>query len=118
MRGFKDQFQDFDTYVGATSRSGQRLVIAVPVQHPEFILFSLDGSQAFAKGMAFGEFSAFSGQDVGNVELDVPKADLECLRQLLDFQDVDPAKEALTMLKPIYGLTDVPSALRENLHQV
>ena len=52
------------------------------------------------------------------VEFDVPNVDIECLRQLLVFKDFDPVKEALTMLKPIYGLKDAPRAWRNKLHQV
>ena len=118
VRGFKDKFQDLDTYAGTTSRSGQRLVNAVAAENPEFILFSFDVSQAFAKGLTFEELSALSGQDIRKVEFDVPKADIDCLRQLPDFKDFDPVKETLTMLKPIYGLKDAPRAWRKKLHQV
>ena len=104
VRGFKDRFQVFDIYAGATSRSGQRLVNAVAVGSPGFILSSFDVSQAFAKGMTFEELSALSGHDIRKVEFEVPKADIECFRQLPDFKDLDAVKEALTMLKPIYGL--------------
>ena len=50
VRGFKDKYQDFDIYAGATSHSGQSLVNAVAIENPEFILLRLDVSQAFAKG--------------------------------------------------------------------
>ena len=63
-RGFKGKFQDSDTYTGTTPRSGQRLVNVVVAEKPGFILFSFDVSQVFAKGMAFEELSALSGQDV------------------------------------------------------
>ena len=56
--------------------SGQRLVNAVAAEHPEFILFSFDVSQAVAKGKTFEEVCALSGQDVRKVEFDVPKANL------------------------------------------
>ena len=87
-------------------------------ENPEFILFSFDVWQAFAKGMVFEEFSAFSGQDIRKVEFDLPKVDIECLRQLFDFNDFDLVNEALTMLTPIYGLKDAPRAWRTKLHQV
>ena len=35
-------------------------------------------------GGAFETFSASSGQDIRNVEFDMLREDLECLRQLLD----------------------------------
>ena len=118
VRGFKDKFQDLDIYAGSIPRSGQRLVNAVAAENPEFILFSFDVSQAFAKGMTFEELSALSGQDIRKVEFDVPKADIECLRQMLDFKDFDPKYETLTMLKPIYGLKDAPRAWRKKFLQV
>lgn len=82
VRGFNDKLQDLDTYAGAISRSGQRFVNAVAVGNPDFILFSLDVGQAFAKSMTFEEFSALTSGDLREVQFDVPKADLECLRQL------------------------------------
>ena len=100
------------------SLGGQRCVNDVAAGNPEFILCSFDVSQAFAKGMTFEESSALSGQDVRKAELDVSKADIECVRQLLDFRDFDPVKESLTMLKPIYWLKDAPRAWRKKLHQV
>lgn len=103
VRGFKDQVQDLDTYAGTTGRSGQRLANAVTIGNLEFILFSFDVSQAFVKGMTFREFSALTGTEVREVEFHVPNADLGCLRQLPGFRDIDPAKEALTMLTPMYG---------------
>ena len=118
VRGFNDKFQDLDTYAAAASRSGQRLASVVAVDDPDPILFSLDVSQAFAKCMTFEELSVFSGQDIRNVEFDVPQADLERLRALLGFKDFDPVNETLAMLKPIYTLKDVPRAWREKLHQV
>ena len=58
VRGFNDKFQDFDTYVDVTSRSGQRSVNTAAAEKPEFILFSFNVRRTFAKGMAFEDFSA------------------------------------------------------------
>ena len=68
--------------------------------------------------MAFEEFSALAGQDVRKVEFDVPKADLECLRQVPDLKGFDPQKASLFMLKTTHGLKDAPRAWRKHLHQV
>ena len=68
--------------------------------------------------MAFDEFSALNRQDVRKVEFVVPNADVECLRQLLDFKDFDPVKNILTMLKSNYGLKGVLRARRMESHQV
>ena len=79
---------------------------------------SFDVSQAFAKGMAFEEFSEVSGQDIRTVEFDVPRANLECFKQLPDFGDFDPSEETFTMLKPVNGFKDAPRAWRDKLLQV
>lgn len=50
--------------------------------------------------------------------LDVPKAHLECLQKIEGFEDFNASTEALTMLKPIYGLKDVPRAWGKKFHQV
>ena len=48
----------------------------------------------------------------------MPKADLECLRTIKGFENFDPSKETLYMIKPIYGLKDAPRAWRKKFHQV
>ena len=118
VRGFKDKSQDLDTYVGTTTRSGQRLVNAVAAENEDFILFSFDVSQAFAKGLNFQELSKLTGTERRAVEFDVPRADFECLKSIKGFESFNPATEILTMLKPIYGLKDAPRAWRKKLHQV
>ena len=118
VRGFKDKCQDFDTYAGATSRAGQRIVNAVAAESEHFILFSFDVSQAFAKGLAFDTMSKLTGTECRAVQFDVPKADLDCLKQICVFEKFNPAIEILTMLKPIYGQKAFPRAWRKKLHQV
>ena len=81
-------------------------------------MFSFDVPQAFAKGMTFRERIEVSGQEIGQVELDVPKTDVECPKQLLDFKDSNPNSETVTMLKPKYGPKDAPRAWRKKLHEV
>ena len=118
VRGFKDTFQDFDTYAGTISRSGQRIVNAVAAGNEYFILSSCDVSQAFAKVLTFEELSRLTGIECRALQFDAPKADLECLKQIKRFENFNPHAEMLTMLKPIYGLKDVPRAWRKKLHQV
>ena len=48
----------------------------------------------------------------------MPKADIDCLRELFDLKGFDPVKETVAMLKPIYGRNDALRALRKTLHQV
>ena len=82
-----------------------------------FILFSFDVGQAFAKGLTFEELSKLTGIERRAVQFDVPKADLECLKQLTGFVNFNPHTESLTMLTPIYGLKGAPRVWRKKLHQ-
>lgn len=118
IRGFKGKSQDLDTYARTTSGSGQRIANAVAAENGNFILFSFDVSQAFAKGLAFEEFSRLTGFECRAIQFDVPKADLECLKQLKGFEHFNAHTETLTMLKPIHGLKGAPRARRKKLHQV
>ena len=118
IKNFKDKSQDLDTYARTTSRSGQRLINAAAAESPDVILVSFGVSQTFAKRKTFEELSALKSQDMRKVEFDAPETDIDCLKQLQNVKDYDPAKEALTMLKPIYGLKDAPGAWRKTLHQV
>ena len=116
VMGFKDKFQDLDTYAGTTSRSGQRIVNTVAAENEDFILTSVVVSPAFAKGLSFEELSKLTGTECRAVPLDVPKQDLDCLKQIKGFENLTRFVEILTMLKPIYGLKDAPRAWRNRLH--
>ena len=52
------------------------------------------------------------------VEFDLHPRDIPILRKLEGFEDFNPRKETLRMIKPIYGLKDAPRAWRQKLHQV
>ena len=118
MRGFRDRQIDMETFAGTASRSGQRIVNSVVVQENDFVLFSFDVSQAFAKGMTFEELARLTGTQLREVEFDLSPADIYLLRRLPGYADFDPARETLKMLKPIYGLRDAPRAWRKKLHSV
>ena len=83
-----------------------------------FHIISLYVCQAFAQCMTFEEFSALTGIDLREVQLDVPKAELELLMQITGFEQFSPATEALILLKPMPGLNEVRRARRKKLHQV
>lgn len=117
VRGFKDQFQDSDTYAGATRRAGQRLVDAAAADNFDFILFCFDVSKSFAKGMAFEEFSALICTVLREVQFDVSKIDLECFRQIKGFDGFDLVAETSAMLIFVYGLEDVSGAWRVDVWQ-
>ena len=57
-------------------------VNAVAAEHSDFVLFSFDASQAFAKEMTFAEISALTGVELREVQFDVPAADLKVLQQV------------------------------------
>ena len=57
MRGFKDRTTDLETFAGTASRCGQRVVNTIAAQEDTFELWSFDVSQAFAKGLTFGELA-------------------------------------------------------------
>jgi hypothetical protein len=118
MRGFKDREEGVETFAGTTSRTGQRITNTAIVQDPDFVLFSFDVSQAFAKGMTFEEYARLTGAPLREVEFEVRPEDVPLIRRLPGFEDFDPAKEVLKMLKSIYGLKDAPRAWRKRLHQV
>ena len=82
VRGFKVESQDLDTYVGTPSLSGQRVVNVLAAENEDFILFSFDASQASAKGLTFDELSKLTGTECRAVQFDVPKQDLDCLKQI------------------------------------
>ena len=105
-RGFKDRMQELETYAVTTSRSGQRLVDPIAAQCEDFVLFSFDVSQAFAKGTIFEELSALIGTELREVQFDVPHGDLDILRSIEGFKGYDPNKECLNMIKLFYGLKD------------
>lgn len=82
VRGFKDQFQDLRAYTGKTSRAGQRSANAIAAEIPDFVLSGFDVSRAFAKGMAFQDFSELTGTDFRESQFDVLRSDLECVRKI------------------------------------
>ena len=107
-----------ETFAGTASRAGQRVVNSQIAQHDDYIMFSADVSQAFAKGLTFEELARLTGQPLRAVEFDLSAADVELLRELPGYSDFDPTRETLAMIKPIYGLKDAPRAWRKKLHQV
>ena len=90
MRGFNGIFQDFYTSAGKISRSGQRLANAVAAGNVDFILFSFGVSQVSVKGLTLEELSALTGAVCRAVQFDVPREDLECLKQIGGFESFNP----------------------------
>ena len=118
MRGFKDRCLTMETYAGTATRAGQRIVNSQAALDPDFVLFSFDVSQAFAKGMTFEQIAQLTGAPLREVEFDLAPEDVQLLHKLPGWSDFDPARETIRMLKPVYGLKDAPRAWRKRLHQV
>ena len=116
MRGFKDRDQSYETFAGTASRAGQRIVNTMVAQDDDMELFSFDVSQAFAKGLTFEEYARLTGQQLRAVQFRVAPSDVPLVRRIKGYEDFDPDKEVLTMLKAIYGLKDAPRAWRKRLH--
>ena len=119
VRGFKDRDESaLETFAGTASRSDQRVVDSVSALEPDWVSFSIDVSQAFAKGMSFDELAEEKGEPARQVEFQLAGADLDILRKIPGFSDYDPAHEVLEMTKPTYGPKDAPRAWRRKLHKV
>ena len=118
VRGFKDR-QDAETFAGTATRSGQRVTnYAIACNGPDWVTFSFDVSQAFAKGLSFEELARATGEELREVEFSVNGEDVAFIRMLPGFEDFCPITEVLKILIPIYGLKDAPRAWRKCLHGV
>jgi hypothetical protein len=119
LRGFKDRQQEYETFAGTASRWAQRLVASVTARAgTKYRQWSFDISQAFAKGMTFEELSKYTGEPLRHIQLQLSASDVEFVRKQKGFEDFDPARECIDMLKAVYGLKDAPRAWRKKLHEV
>ena len=71
-----------DTFAGTASRYGQRAVNIVAATK-RWLLWSLDVSQAFLKGLTFEEVSKMTGTPLRSVQLTLPKGLRLCCRSSL-----------------------------------
>ena len=116
-RGFKDQ-QETETFAGTASRTGQRVINSEIAQHPDWDMFSMDVSQAFAKSLTFKEFAELTGTSLRTVEMKLSEKDAEIFKSMPGLERFDYLIHYIKLLKPIYGLKDAPRAWRKRLHQV
>ena len=116
-RGFKDQ-QETETFAGTASRTGQRVINSEVAQHPDWVYFSYDVSQAFAKSLTFEEFAELTDTELRMVEMKLSDRDIEIFKKLPGMEKFDPKIHFIKLLKPIYGLKDAPRAWRKRLHQI
>ena len=108
----------FETYAGTASSAGQRAVNSVAAHHDDWVMFSYDVFKRFAKGMTFKDIAELTGAPLRAVEFDLAPEDVALLRLTPGFEDFDPKRETISMVKPIYGVNDAPRAWRKRLHQV
>ena len=108
IRGSKDgQIEMLDTFAGTASRYGQRAVNIVAATK-RWLLWSLDVSQAFLKGLTFEEVSQMTGTPLRSVQLTLPKGAAAILQKLPGYEKFDPLVQVLDMVRPGFGLKDAP----------
>ena len=116
-RGYKDmQANDVNTYAGTATRYGQRLVNVMAVQR-QWTLFSADIGQAFLRGMTFEQIGKLEGEIKREVQLTLPPGCIPVLQQIQGYEDFDPNREVLAMLRGGFGLKDAPRLWQLMLQQ-
>eukprot|EP00973_Karenia_brevis_P031561 4352726-Karenia_brevis.AAC.1 len=73
--------QQFATFSGTSTKWAQRAVNASAAK-TRTVLFTLDISRAFFKGMSFQETSRLTGEPLRSLHFEFPKDDIHLLRQL------------------------------------
>ena len=68
--------------------------------------------------MSFSELSKLTGTQLRSVKFDSRGEDTRVLQQIPGFENVDPVRETLDMVKPIYCLKDAPREWRLKLDQL
>lgn len=64
------------------------------------------------------ECSVTTDMEFREILLDVPKTDLECIKQINGFEDYNPTIETCIMMKYTYGKNDDQYIGRKKLHQL
>ena len=117
IRGFLDKQQNgLDTASFTASRTSQRLVLSVVVQHG-WRLFSWDISNAFLRGMSFEEIAKETGQPLREVCMDPPADVYTLLHEYPKFKGCDKLTHFLRLLKGAYGLKDAPKLWKRRLEK-
>ena len=62
--------------------------------------------------MTFRELSELTGEPLRFVQIELTEEDAKILRQIPGYENFDPRKEVLLMIKAVYGLKDAPRAWR------
>jgi hypothetical protein len=110
VRGFKDrEAMELETFAGTATRWGQRMVYSIAAQHG-WMLWSMDISMAFLRGLTFTEISERTGAKQRNLQFDLPKGANVLLREFPGFEDFNDYIETLDQTKPGFGTKDAPWA--------
>jgi len=111
-RGLKDlqgYQENIETFSGTATKSAQRIVNGTAAQHG-CVLFSMDISAAFLKGLTFKEIAELTGKPLRRVQFQMPANCIHLLRKLPGLADLSPLTEILELLRAIWGLKDAPRA--------
>ena len=112
IRGFKDnQSETMETYSGTASRWSQRLICSIAATR-RWTLLSADVSTAFLQGLTFEKMAELTGEPLRTVCIKMPPETADLLRTFPQFKSFDPYRQALKLIKPVYGLKDAPRAWR------
>ena len=79
--------QSMETFAGTATRWAQRIVNSVAANEDDFVLFNLDVSKAFAKGMTFQELSELTGEPLRAVQFEVAEEDVAAFRRIPGYED-------------------------------
>ena len=119
IKGFQDrQQEDLATFSATASRQGQRVVNMLAATCPDFVLFSCDVGSAFLKGLTFEQVSKMTGEPLRAVQLDLPQSAVRLIRSFRGYEQYDPARHCLEMIRPGFGLKDAPRLWSMRLGQV
>ena len=88
------------------------------VVQKQWRLFSADVGQAFLRGLSFKQIQEMDGEVHRDVQFTVPPGSVPILKTLTGYEDFDPIREVLAMLRAGFGLKDAPRLWQKKLQQV
>ena len=106
-----------DNYVGTSQRYSQRVLVSVAVQNA-WDICTTDITKAFLQGVTYKELAEATGEPLREVNFVLPQYCITLLRQILGYEDFNPATEVLHCEKPGTGCNDAPRCFSLKLAQV
>ena len=108
LRGFKDQeAEGLATFAGTSTRNSQRLVVSEAAIRG-WPVTTLDVKKAFLKGISYDELATMTGDQRREVNFELDAESVAVLKTCKGYEDFNPAREVLHMLKPGTGCKDAP----------